>query len=315
MINNIKIKKFLKKLENNAPLSWGNNFKYPYKPILLMSILKNVPIELLFNENINIEENEKIVRTYYDLLTNDISIIDALQGQSSKREWFIGFNDIVKKKMIKSIFEMPAKKLLDEQNDFWNINSKDKIIKLNIELDNLEQATELRDLLMKCSLTTLKKCIPVYEGLNELEIFDYTHYQFSLLEIDDSILKSGNNPRRYQYIFAKIVKDRDERCKICCIELPELLDACHIKPYSMCEHELEKYDDQNGITMCKNHHTLYDRGLFTFDNKWNVIICDKLLIEDQNLFFKVHEPCWMKLKSTYAYENEYSLYHSKNIFK
>jgi putative restriction endonuclease len=70
-----------------------------------------------------------------------------------------------------------------------------------------------------------------------------------------------------QHIFAASIKDRDGKCIICCIDRPELLQACHIKPFSQCSNQIEQVDSNNGITLCANHHKLFDRGLFTFDEK------------------------------------------------
>ena len=69
-MNNL-IKKFVKRLNQNAPLSIDTkefcNYKYPYKPILLIVILEHIDIDNLFNKPILIKNNESIIKIYYDI--------------------------------------------------------------------------------------------------------------------------------------------------------------------------------------------------------------------------------------------------------
>ena len=51
------------------------------------------------------------------------------------------------------------------------------------------------------------------------------------------------------------------RCAVCGFPIVEALDAAHLKPWSACNHR-ERLDPANGLLLCRNHHALFDAGLF-----------------------------------------------------
>lgn len=161
---------------------------------------------------------------------------------------------------------MPAKKLFRSNSDFWIIDKENKSIRMNIKLANENEIIILKDKLLSAAKESLEKCIPDYSNLSINEIIEYPEF-LKLKLLTETISINKVEKRRYQYIYAKIIKDRDLKCKICCLDIPNLLIACHLKPYSVCDSEIEQYDEENGITMCPNHHKLFDDGLFTFTDE------------------------------------------------
>lgn len=73
-----------------------------------------------------------------------------------------------------------------------------------------------------------------------------------------------------------VISAYDERCAICRLNHPELLDAAHIIPDS---------DDrgtpvvQNGLSLCKIHHAAYDRNILGVDPDYRVRIREDILRE------------------------------------
>lgn len=67
-----------------------------------------------------------------------------------------------------------------------------------------------------------------------------------------------------------------ERCAICRLNHPELLDAAHIIPDS---------DDrgipvvQNGLSLCKIHHAAYDKDIIGIDPEYHVHVSEAILRE------------------------------------
>lgn len=51
------------------------------------------------------------------------------------------------------------------------------------------------------------------------------------------------------------------KCAVCDIDLKELLDAVHIRPFS----DNGSDDPRNGLAMCANHHRAFDSGLFRIE--------------------------------------------------
>ncbi len=267
------VKEFIKKLNINAPFNSKKDtykgYYYPYKPILMISILKNInDINLLFNHPILIDKNSPITKTYYDLLTNSEVMFEFFKEEHrNKSEWCtLIYNEKVKSEVVKNIFDNPAQHL--RVNDFFIVNKKNKTIE--IKVNNNENLEELKNFLLGESISCLERCVPEYKGLKIDELTNYEGYiknkilsGFGYENINKE--KAG---RLYQHIFAKIIFERDQKCKICCLDLPELLQAAHIKPYSKCDNDIDRYSENNGILLCCNHHKLYDRGFFTFTNDW-----------------------------------------------
>lgn len=52
------------------------------------------------------------------------------------------------------------------------------------------------------------------------------------------------------------------RCAVCAFPIVDALDAAHLKPWSACNRR-ERLEPANGLLLCRNHHALFDAGLFT----------------------------------------------------
>ncbi|MBY3110112.1 DUF3427 domain-containing protein [Rhizobium laguerreae] len=66
-----------------------------------------------------------------------------------------------------------------------------------------------------------------------------------------------------------------ERCPISGIDMPELLRASHIKPWSHSSNK-ERIDGNNGILLAVHIDILFDKGLMTFDGDGKIIFSSKL---------------------------------------
>ena len=314
----IKLKKFFQKLNTNAPLP--NGFKYPYKPILIIALFRNLDVTELFNNPIKLDEssNNYIIKQYYDLLVNNVDVYNFLKQSSSKNEWLeLGYNHYLAKQVLKNICEMPATKLLDKDNDFYQFDKSNKTIYFNVDDDSID-LSDLRNKVLNQAFAVLKKCVPSYENWTNSSILAYDE---TVLDIElrykspNSIPKE--NRRQFQHIFAKQVKDRDGKCVICCEDHPSLLQAAHLLPFSHCETIQQQYDENNGITLCANHHILFDRGFFTFNPDWTIKISHKLSEDDEYLKFKTFEPCYHNLSKTKPFSSDvkgYLKYRDRNIF-
>ncbi|MGL4951673.1 MAG: HNH endonuclease [Mycoplasma sp.] len=316
-----KIKEFIKSLNNNAPLTifgmedYTKGYKFPYKPILMIAILSNIDNpKLLFNNDIWLDFSSPIIKTYYDILTNSEVVFEFLKTQKSKELWYQKFDDRIKKSVVSNIFEMPASKL--KSTGFWFVDKKNKTIRMEYDFKNDEEAIELRNFLLTESIKTLHKCVPEYKSLSLNEILEYEEYMESKLfsSCSSETIDQEIKTRRYQHIFRKIIINRDQKCKICCLDQPWVLQAAHIKPYSKCSTEIEKYDEHNGILLCRNHHVMFDNGLFTFNDKWQIIISSEIAAPDQDLLIKTFEPCYCETLWKQPNGNEYVKYHNEMIF-
>ncbi len=89
---------------------------------------------------------------------------------------------------------------------------------------------------------------------------------------------SQTRHRLHQSAFREIVVDAyDQRCAICRLNHPELLDGAHI---------ISDTDDrgepvvQNGLSLCKIHHAAYDKNILGVSSDYVVHIRADILAED-----------------------------------
>lgn len=112
--------------------------------------------------------------------------------------------------------------------------------------------------------------------------FDFTEagetfksLKYSLLsepESAESVAKIVKNRGMRQVLFrAAVLEAYGERCAITKIAHTDLLEACHIIPWSQCT-PAQQVDVRNGILMNRLHHAMFDRGYLVIDEKYKVHI-------------------------------------------
>ena len=82
---------------------------------------------------------------------------------------------------------------------------------------------------------------------------------------------------------AKVLHAYGDRCAVCRLNLPRLLDAAHILPDS---HPLGKPVVTNGLSLCKIHHGAYDSNFLGIDPDYQVHINADLLLEKDGPMLK-----------------------------
>ena len=86
-----------------------------------------------------------------------------------------------------------------------------------------------------------------------------------------------------QGIYKKMLLEKyEEKCCICNLCNKELLIASHIKEWKNSDLK-EKCDINNGLLLCSLHDSLFDKHLISFDNEGNIIISEKLSLEDRKI--------------------------------
>jgi hypothetical protein len=73
-----------------------------------------------------------------------------------------------------------------------------------------------------------------------------------------AIIKTRPGQQRFSFL---VFQRYGEKCAVCDIDLPELLDAAHIIPKG--QNGID--DPRNGIVLCALHHRALDTGLFRID--------------------------------------------------
>jgi len=74
-----------------------------------------------------------------------------------------------------------------------------------------------------------------------------------------------------------VVSAYEYRCAFCELQVlnslnQHIVDGAHIKPFSQFRDD--RFD--NGLSLCKNHHWAFDRGWFTVDDDYRIVVSNDL---------------------------------------
>lgn len=116
--------------------------------------------------------------------------------------------------------------------------------------------------------------------------------------------------RSGQQSFRRKAINISEQCEATLSNLMFAIDACHIKPYSLCTDD-EKSDPNNSILFLASIHRAFDHGYITFNDDGKIVISKKLdQWEWESLGLSGKERIRMP-----GNRKEYMHYHRNNIFK
>jgi putative restriction endonuclease len=107
------------------------------------------------------------------------------------------------------------------------------------------------------------------------------------------------------------------QCPFTLISDIRLLEASHIKPFSVCKNEdnnEEANDPKNGISLTSTYHKLFDRGYITFSDKGE-LICGTKLHSITWSMLNINPNSNNKMKIFPENKVKYLSWHRDNIFK
>ncbi|WP_251647487.1 HNH endonuclease [Rummeliibacillus stabekisii] len=93
--------------------------------------------------------------------------------------------------------------------------------------------------------------------------------------------------------FKKQLIERQCKCALCGVTDLRMLIASHIKPWSESTNE-ERLDVNNGLLLCPNHDSLFDKHLISFDNQGKIVI-SHTLDEADRIFMNVNDKLRIEL--------------------
>jgi putative restriction endonuclease len=106
----------------------------------------------------------------------------------------------------------------------------------------------------------------------------------------------------------------------CCItklEIPALLIASHIKPWSVCN-ESEKTDPRNGLLLNVFHDKAFDLGYFTINSRFEIVVSSKVVTYYNNKFcdewLKSLNGMEIKRPERFLPSSEFIEYHNDVVF-
>lgn len=131
-------------------------------------------------------------------------------------------------------------------------------------------------------------------------------------EVRERITKTRVNQNIFRQV---ILKTYSNRCAISGIDVPELLVAGHIVPWSV--NSDQRLNPENGICLSNLYDKAYDKGLICINTEYKVLISKRLKLEIEKPYFDKYfgsvENKTIILPSTYRPKREFLEYRLKNF--
>lgn len=145
----------------------------------------------------------------------------------------------------------------------------------------------------------------------------------TIAEIEIDNLKVGKDVNRIvksrvnQSFFRKVVMQiYSNKCAVSNIDLPELLIASHIIPWS--SNENERLNPSNGICLSPLYDKVFDRGLMTLTDNLEIRFSSKLITNSDKFYYEKFFECYegksLNLPEKFHPKQEFISFHRENIF-
>ncbi|PVX48856.1 putative restriction endonuclease [Balneicella halophila] len=112
-----------------------------------------------------------------------------------------------------------------------------------------------------------------------------------------------------------VLSSYDFKCCLTGIDIPELLIASHIVPWS--KDKKNRLNPQNGLCLNNLHDKAFDKGLLTFDRNFKLVLSHSLKKSDEEFakkYFQEFEGKELRLPKRFIPDEQFLDFHNKNIF-
>ncbi|TDO03861.1 HNH endonuclease [Sunxiuqinia elliptica] len=121
-----------------------------------------------------------------------------------------------------------------------------------------------------------------------------------------------------QHVFRKIVLvNYNTQCAVTSINIPEMLIASHIIPWSA--NEEERLNPSNGICLSAHFDKAFDKGFITFDEKYKLVLSPSLKDYSTKDYFSTwfqrFEGARINMPQKYLPHLDFMAWHRENIYK
>ncbi|WP_416043004.1 HNH endonuclease [Bacillus halotolerans] len=130
------------------------------------------------------------------------------------------------------------------------------------------------------------------------------------IEVTETEKQQVIKSRTGQSTFKKSLLNIKKKCKLCGVSDERFLVASHIKHWSQSNNQ-ERLDVNNGLLLCPNHDSLFDKGYISFDEKGTILISDSL-DKTKKVFLNTNETMKIRLNE---HQQSYMKWHREKIYK
>ena len=147
--------------------------------------------------------------------------------------------------------------------------------------------------------------------------YKYEDLLFDLKDLKGETVLREVKARVNQSVFRQMVlSNYSTKCAITGIDLPELLLASHIMPWS--KNEEHRLNPENGICLSALYDKAYDKGIIGINKNYEIILSTKKKKKKETLFFKNYFASIENLKINqpikYLPRKDFLEYHLDTIF-
>ncbi|MFB5284105.1 HNH endonuclease [Peribacillus sp. Hz7] len=130
------------------------------------------------------------------------------------------------------------------------------------------------------------------------------------IEVTETERKQIIKGRVGQSSFKKDLLAIEKKCRLCGVNNERFLVASHIKLWSQSNNQ-ERLDVNNGLLLCPNHDSVFDKGYISFDDDGLILISDSL-DEATKVFLNINEIMNIRMNES---QRQYMKWHRENLFK
>lgn len=283
-----------------------------YKPILLLSVIDLIAQGVIQENKIFVaDELINTFNKYWNVLASqyDGGLHYPFFHLQSEGFWYIklkpDFNGLQPKSMNKLKSSVEYAFLDNELYDLCQDPiARQELIDTLISVWFASSQKEISEI-----LTINEDLQNINEG--EVENFDDISLEKKFY-LRKSLIRSAFFRKAITYLY-------NYQCSLCGLKVvhsltQSIVDGAHIKPFA------KFYNNQisNGIALCKNHHWAFDRGLFTIDDNYKIIIANNFeeISPHAKAIKNFHgERLLLPSESQYRPGLDFLRWHRDNIFK
>jgi putative restriction endonuclease len=126
------------------------------------------------------------------------------------------------------------------------------------------------------------------------------------------ILRLVKTRRNQSFFRESILSSYNSTCCLTGIDIPQLLIASHIIPWS--EDEENRLNPQNGLCLNSLHDKAFDKGFISFDENYQVVVSAELK-NQKSQYFSDLEGQKMTLPKKFLPNLDFLKYHNERIFR
>lgn len=241
---------------------------------------------------------------------------DVLQHQNEIDLGVKSLYDVSNIDVIEDVLQLVNREVKKLKDGEPNIFDYDKQIPQSYLLKNFCSAA-LNSLIDYSQFETAEKIVA--QEKNPLFISKKLLIHFGINKEGEDVVYETKRRRGQDYFRRMILSNYDSRCALTGIDIPELLLASHIIPWSHKNHKKERLNPCNGICLSALYDKAFDKGLITFSpDDFSVIISSALRENESKDYYDQHFGCIIgrkiMLPNVYQPSRDFLAYHQEKVF-